>query len=180
MENWKEIKGYKGIYEVSDLGNVRSLNYNHTKQVKNLSQCNDKDGYKLVGITKNKKTKTKNVHRLVANAFIQNHENKPCVNHINGIKSDNRIENLEWVSYSENTLHSYNVLNRCKPIGGKNRLNELNKNSKIVLQVSSDGFLIGVFPSLSEVCRQNKGYNVNMLCQKIIKKEKYKSYIWLK
>lgn len=70
-------------------------------------QDTNRDGYKVVALYKNNKSTAKTVHRLVALAFIPNPENKPCVNHIDGNKQNNNIENLEWVTYSENTIHSF-------------------------------------------------------------------------
>ena len=70
-----------------------------------ISQCNDKDGYKLATLN----GKSRRVHRLIAKAFIPNPKNKPVVNHLNGIKYDNRIENLEWCTNSENDLHAFKM-----------------------------------------------------------------------
>lgn len=120
MEIWKEIKGYEGLYSVSNFGNVKSLKRtvdykngltsNYNERV--LSQESVKGGYKRVAISKNNKTKRFQVQRLVAIEFINNPKNKPCVNHINGIKDDNRVQNLEWVTYSENERHSYDILGK--------------------------------------------------------------------
>jgi hypothetical protein len=107
MEVWKKIEGFEN-YEVSNYGNVKSLKYN---KIRLLKQENVK-GYLRVSLSKENKVKRFQVHRLVALSFIKNIENKPCVNHINGIKTDNTVENLEWVTYSENEKHSFNFLEK--------------------------------------------------------------------
>lgn len=120
------LKGWEGIYEINKNGQVKSLSINvqgigngkvWTKErIKNTFV--DKDGYIVTGLAKNNKSRGYSIHRLIAITFIPNPENKPCVNHINGIKYDNRIENLEWVTYSENERHKYDVLgflgSKCK------------------------------------------------------------------
>ena len=110
----KPIKDLEGLYEVDDLGNVYSLPklrktptttfWSKEKQLKPYKNC---WGYMLVDMRKEGKRYIKCVHRLVAETFISNPENKPEVNHKNGIKTDNRMENLEWVSHSENNKHKY-------------------------------------------------------------------------
>ena len=102
-EIWKPIKEFEGYYEVSNMGRVRSLNYKRTGKKKILKNIEDYKGYLEVGLTKNGKRKQFKVHRLVAEAFIPNPENKPCIDHINTVKSDNRVENLRWVTYKENS-----------------------------------------------------------------------------
>lgn len=101
-EEWRPVIGYEGLYEVSNLGNVRSL-YRYKKQLKLLL---DKRGYYIVGLYKNKKFNSKSVHRLVAIAFLNNDSNKYAVNHIDGCKLNNNINNLEWVTRNENAKHA--------------------------------------------------------------------------
>jgi hypothetical protein len=116
---WKAILGYEGYYEVSSHGEVRSLDrtisqkdrwtgksYSRVMRGKELALKTDKDGYKLVILSKDGKTRTHKVHRLVLRAFSANPMMKPQVNHINGDKSDNRLSNLEWCTDLENTHHA--------------------------------------------------------------------------
>lgn len=100
-EMWQPVNGYEGIYEVSDQGRVRNVKRDRLRKPSNIR------GYQAVPLCKGGKNRMKLLHRLVAEAFIPNHENKPQVNHINGNKADNRAENLEWVTPQENLRHAW-------------------------------------------------------------------------
>lgn len=119
MEYFK-ILGYPN-YEISKCGKIRRLPYKSTGT--NTTKINypklelTKNGYyRICMINNNGIYKKVLFHRLLSECFIPNPENKPCVNHINGIRTDNRLENLEWVTYSENSKHGYNSNNRKNPI----------------------------------------------------------------
>ena len=106
-EIWKDIKGYEGKYQISNKGNIRSLNYRRTGKTKILQPGKDKDGYLLIGLRKDGKKKTYKIHRLVAEAFLENPNKKPQINHIDGNKQNNHISNHEWTTNKENMAHSY-------------------------------------------------------------------------
>lgn len=105
-EVWKDIENYEGLYQVSNLGNVKRLISERVFAERLIGRIIDKDGYYRRTLCKNGKCKQVIEHRLVAKAFINNPFDKPAVNHINGIKKDNRVENLEWCTNKENTHHS--------------------------------------------------------------------------
>lgn len=97
LEFWRDIKGYEGLYQVSNVGQVRSLRSN-----KILKPRNNGGGYLQVKLCKNGKEKFFYVHRLVAEAFLPNEDELPEVDHINNDKTDNRVANLQWISKVEN------------------------------------------------------------------------------
>ena len=121
---FRDIKGFEGKYQVSDTGEVRSIDHyveqisyfgRHQRRLmrwRTLKQNKTWNGYMIVYLSIGKKYQWFTVHRLVAEAFIPNPQNLSDVNHINGNKSDNRLENLEWCNRSDNVKHSYDVLGR--------------------------------------------------------------------
>lgn len=142
-EVWKPIKGYEGLYEVSNTGKVKSLkrtvkSYNDWDRTFNekiltlhsskITERHPKPMYH-VELWKDNKRKVMMIHRLVAETFIPNPEGKPQVNHIDGNRMNNCVDNLEWVTCSENSKHAYRTgLSKpkgCKPIRGTNKKNGL-------------------------------------------------------
>jgi len=132
IEIWKTIEGYEGLYEISNLGNLKRVKNTHY----NKSSLDD-DGYLHIGLCKNCKSKNFFIHRLVALAFIPNPENKPQVNHKNGIKTDNRVENLEWCTLSENRQHAYKTGLQKGAVGTKAGSSKLTE--KQVLEIREIG-----------------------------------------
>lgn len=159
-EIWKDIGGYEGLYEVSNLGRIKSLHFKESKILKNLE---DRDGYLQLNLTKNNKQKLHKIHRLVVIQFIENPLNKPEVNHKNGIKTDNRVENLEWVNHSENMKHGYRkgFINNT---GEKNGSHKLNKRQAFFIRNSE-----------IRNCKLAKMFNVSEVTISNIKKLK----IWI-
>lgn len=162
-ECWKPVVGFEGLYEVSNLGRIKSIPSN--KKYRPTQSCVKKQqinfGYCVVGLFKDGKPFYKRIHRLVAEAFIDNPKNKPCVNHINGIKTDNNVFNLEWCTYSENEMHSYNVLGK-KLIGHKKVFpNGINPKSKSVLCIENNM----KFNSLKDAANVLKLHRANIAAQ---------------
>jgi len=138
----KAIRNFEGKYEVTSDGQVISLNYNNTGKEQVLKGRPDTKGYLGVVLHKNNKPCHRRIHRLVAETFIPNVDSKENINHINGNKLDNRIENLEWVSVSENLKHAFKI-------GLKSNKGEKNNSSKLkdsdipkIFELHSQGYEI--------------------------------------
>lgn len=190
-EVWKDIEGYEGLYQISNLGNVKSLDrtqiqkrgdlyYNKKYKGQIIKSHLTHRGYCAVGVTKHNRHKNFSVHRLVARAFIPNPENKPEVNHIDGNKQNNRVDNLEWNTSSENLKHAYN--NKLKTCTKKHRevaKYQCKKNfSKKILQYNLNGEFLKEWDSITEA---SNFYNIpisgiSQCCQGITKSAH--KYIW--
>lgn len=150
MENWKEVKGYEGYYEVNDKGVVKSvprlvdttMNCRHYESVILIPSHND-SGYHVVNLSKNGDIKTHRVHILVAEAFIPNPQKLPCVDHINGIRDDNRVENLRWCSHKENS--NFDLAKQHQKESHKNQTNE--NLMKVVHQFTLEGEFVAEYKS---------------------------------
>lgn len=138
IEVWKDINGYEGLYMVSNMGNVKSLNYSRTGKERVLNTEVRKDGYLMVTLCKDGKTKGYTVHRLVAKAFISNPNGYPVVNHKDCNPLNNRSDNLEWCTYSYNNTYNDRHLKAAEKLSRPIYCIELNK----------------VFPSIIEAFRQ--------------------------
>lgn len=148
-EIWKDIAGYEGLYQISNLGRVKRLKTiilykdgrSHTFPEKIRKPVNV-HGYLYCNLYKNNEGERKAVHRLVAMAFVENQDSKPQVNHINGDKCDNRAENLEWCTASENNYHAfstglsrpYDRIGEKNPMYGK-KMSEYVKNKIIASHI---------------------------------------------
>jgi hypothetical protein len=153
QEVWKDIPGYEGHYQVSTYGKVRSMNYmGHQGVVRELKQQHTYDGYCRVSLMMNGRKKCITTHILVAKTFIQNPKNKPQVNHIDGNKDNNSVNNLEWVTPEENIQHSIKTGLRHPEIreylsGGNHYA------SKSIYQYDFSGNLIKKWNCVSEAAR---------------------------
>ena len=190
IEIWKTAvydgEIYEGLYKVSNLGRILSLNYKNTGKPGLMTPVERKDGYFKVGLSKNGKTKTCKVHRLIAETFLENPENKPCINHkiegdvgkkINMVifNEDGTVDEerttIEWATYEEN--NNYGTRNERA-----SKANTNGKLSKRVLQLSLDGDLIREWESTQE-CGRN-GFdqgNVSRCCNG--KLPHYKGFLWM-
>lgn len=131
-EKWKSVVGYEGVYSVSNMGSVRrDKKWRNTYIGRILKPRVDNFGYEVLTLSNNGKVKLVKVHKLVMNAFVGSVPNNKNVNHKNGIKTDNRLSNLEYLTQSENVSHAYNVLGHKSSFGenhGNSKLNDKTVN----------------------------------------------------
>ena len=169
MELWKDIKGYEGIYQISNLGNIRSLERitilesenQHKKYKANRHiKCKikkptvNKCGYYQTVLYKKGKKRNVLVHRLVAEAFLPNLNNKPTINHIDGNKLNNKLDNLEWATYTEQLIHVNSFLGKKSVISEKCREKRAIQLRKQVKR--SDG---KVYNSIAKASKDNNTYS---------------------
>lgn len=174
-ELWKNIKGYEGLYQVSNMGRVKSLertsidkrgHKHHTKERILKSRPNHKGYLRLTLHNDSGKKKSFFVHRLVCEAFHENTENKPFVNHIDENKTNNIANNLEWCTYAENNNHGTRNARIAKSL------------SRPVAQYTLDGELIKVWQSPREVQRQ-LGFDQSHISKVALGKQKTAyGYVW--
>jgi hypothetical protein len=150
-EEWKDIEGYEGHYMISNYGRVMSVFKKAENKIKKPRM--HKLGYWTLNLIVNYEFKSFVIHRLVAMAFLLNPENKEQVNHIDGVKTNNHVSNLEWVTRSENCLHAFKLGLRTPSSLGK--FNELHHRSKVTYQYTVNGDFVREYPSLSEAARSN-------------------------
>ena len=141
-EEWRDVVGYEGRYQVSSMGRVKSLVRKGRKRERILKPAFNGCGYLIVNLCAGGKRKMLRVHRLVCEAFHENHDDKPYVNHINENKTDNRAVNLEWCTAKENCNH------------GTRNERSAKKRSKQVGQYTLNGELVKVWQSNMEAERQ--------------------------
>lgn len=178
IEIWKDIIGYEGLYQVSNFGNVKSLDRcvpfgtNHRiVKSKILKPILSTSGYSKVALPKNLY-----IHRIVLTSFVGICDLKPHVNHINGIKTDNRLENLEWVTARENLIHSKTVLGNVNYLKGKHGKDH--PQSKKVIQINRmTGYVISNFDSIADAEKEVGVSGVSSSC--IGKSNIAGNYIWV-
>lgn len=153
----KEIKDFPNYY-ISTEGKVFSKNGRWNKSLKELKQYTNKlNGYCYVCLVKDNKKFNKRVHKLVAETFLTNNKKQFEINHKNGIKTDNNVENLEWVTHSENIKHRFRILNQPSSKAWLGKFGKESANSKIILQIKN-GKIIAEFYG---TCEANRHTNIN-------------------
>lgn len=195
-EIWKSVRRFESYYEVSNMGNVRSIDRivkrgrffeKRKSHLLSVVKSSGTHGYCFVNLYKDGKTYPKKVHRLVADAFIENPDNKPCIDHINGLRDDNRVENLRWVTYKENANNpiTYNkclkntytkevtkkALDTWKKKGGKGA-------PKTVYQYTKDGEFIAEYYSGADAARVTGICHTNIIDACNLENKTAGGYFW--
>jgi hypothetical protein len=166
-EIWRDVIGYEGFYKVSNLGRIKSIDriipHSHsgcmTFKERIIKPAKNKGGYLIVILNKRGKTIAKTLHRLIAISFINNDEKKPQINHLNGDKLDNCVNNLEWCTQSENQIHAFKLgLNKGSH---KGLFGEFHNRSKKVDQYDLNNNYIKTYFGISEAERMTR---INLRC----------------
>ena len=152
-ENWRDVVGFEGIYMVSDLGNVKRLNYRNTGKEYILKPTDNGEGYMVVSLYKNGESKNLRVHRLVAEAFIPNPSNLPVINHKDENPANNRADNLEWCDVQYNTNYGSGL---DKMLDRRMNKQSTNRPRKVVGISETDGSRIE-FSSIADASRYFTG-----------------------
>ena len=173
MENeiWKDIEGYEGRYQVSNLGNVRSLKFRNQKLIKNLTLTTNNNGYKMVALNNKNKTKFFLVHRLVATAFIKNPNNYPVVNHKDENPQNNHVDNLEWCTQSYNCIYSMNIhpkrrektIDNLREYSSRNKRGVPHKHYKQVAILDDDNKIISIYENAATAAKELGLYACNVI-----------------
>lgn len=163
MELWKDIQGFEGLYQVSNMGNVRSCSWKNMGFPKNLFLKKHNKGYRHVELVNKGTKKAFLVHRLVAEAFIPNPNGYPFINHIDEDKTNNRVENLEWCTQRQNMRAYFNNHPEFTWENGggvygrhrhkKSKYGDTNRN---VRQLNMDGSFVKLWESAAEIAYENK------------------------
>lgn len=162
---WKDVKGYEGLYQVSDTGLIKSLISYKGNGPHILSSCTGSSGYQIVVLCDGKTKRSKTVHRIVATSFLPNPDGHPCINHKDENKANNAVSNLEWCSYSYNGTYG---------IHGK----ILEEKKKPVAMCSTDGCVLKTFKSRCDAAREMGG-SPGCITRAINGTRKsYKGYAW--
>lgn len=183
-EIWKDVPGYEGKYSVSTLGRVKSydgfrkINHGALQPFKGrILNATSNKLYHAVMFTENGKLKNVRVHQWVARTFIPNPNNYKEINHIDGNKKNNKVENLEWCTRQENNLHMYRI-GLAKPVKSwQGRINTPDR-SKPIIQYDLKGNKIKEWPSYKQV-RRELGFNVNNIKYCVVGKYKQAyGFVW--
>ncbi|MDR3596674.1 NUMOD4 domain-containing protein [Clostridium sp.] len=197
MEIWKDIVGYKKSYQVSNLGNIRSKDRYITTKKGVIKPCKgvmikqhlNKNGYKFLKLKVNGISKNFETHRLVAQAFIPNPNNHPCVNHMDENPLNNNLDNLEWCTFKYNSNYGTRNEKRIKHTNFENfrkgsvsketLLKRAKSQSKTVYQYDKNLNLIKIWQSARECARNgfNQGH-ISACCRKDANFKSHKGYIW--
>lgn len=192
QEEWRPVIGYEGLYEVSNMGRVRTVSryivYKNGRidyHRKSIIKQGMNKGYLYVTLCKDGFIRTKSVHRLVAETFIPNILNKPCIDHINTIKNDNRVENLRWVTHKENMN---NGITKMKIKGRNNKTAAIkmkrtrikNGYTKMVYQFLFDGTLIAEYYGVSEASKKTgiPSSNISKCCNTCESNYTARGFLW--
>lgn len=164
-EEWKDIKDFESLYQISNYGRVKSFHNNIGRGIIIRKVRLNKQGYYYCNLCKNNKVITKKIHRLVAENFLKNTKNYICVNHIDGDKRNNSVYNLEWCTQSYNSNHAYKL--GLREPWNKGLLGNVNKTTVEVYQYDIDGNFIKSWNCIKDVERilGIQSCNITRACQ---------------